>query len=43
MINSILNVYPIAFACDLLCTVSAAVSLIRYRDKGSDKKNFEAV
>ena len=35
LINSTIKVYPVAFANDLLCTVSTVVSLIRYRDKGS--------
>ena len=34
--NSILKVYPVAFANDLLCTVSALISLIRYRKKSDD-------
>ena len=33
LINSTLKVYPVAFANDLLCTISTVVSLIRYREK----------
>ena len=33
--NSILKVYPVAIANDLLCTGSAVISLIRYRNKES--------
>jgi hypothetical protein len=32
-LNSAFKMYPVALANDLLCTVSAIVSLIRYRDK----------
>ena len=35
MMNSIFKVYPVAFANDTLCTVSAIVSLVRYRDKNN--------
>lgn len=33
LINSALKVYPVAFVNDLLCTGSAFLSLIRYRNK----------
>lgn len=33
LLNSTFKMYPVAFANDLLCTVSAIVSLIRYREK----------
>ena len=33
LLNSAFKVYPVAFANDLFCTVSAAVSLVRYREK----------
>ena len=35
LINSAIKVYPVAFANDLLCTVSTIVALIRYREKKS--------
>ena len=38
LLNSIFKMYPVAFANDLLCTVSTVVALIRYRDK-KEKKN----
>lgn len=37
--NSTFKIYPIALSCDLMCTVSAVVSLIRYRN--SDKKDHK--
>ena len=37
LMNSICKGYPIAFANDALCTGSAIVSLIRYRDKVVEK------
>ena len=33
LLNSTFKMYPVAFANDLLCTISTLVSLIRYRDK----------
>ena len=33
LLNSIFKMYPVAFANDLLCTVSTVVALIRYREK----------
>jgi hypothetical protein len=35
--------YPVAFANDLLCTVSTIVALVRYRDKGNitDEKKVD--
>ena len=33
LLNSVVKGYPVAFANDLFCTVSAIVSLIRYREK----------
>ena len=33
LLNSSFKMYPVAFANDLLCTVSTVVSLIRYREK----------
>jgi hypothetical protein len=33
LLNSAFKLYPVAFANDLLCTVSTVVSLIRYREK----------
>lgn len=33
LLNSIFKMYPIAFANDLLCTISTIISLIRYREK----------
>ena len=33
LMNSILKMYPIALACDLLCTVSTIVALVRYGRK----------
>ena len=37
LLNSIFKRYPVAFANDLLCTVSTVVALIRYRDKKTAK------
>ena len=37
LLNSIFKLYPVAFANDLLCTVSTVVALIRYRDKKTEK------
>ncbi len=40
LMNSILRMYPVALINDLFCTVSAAVSLLRYRSKPtSEEKN----
>lgn len=33
LLNSTFKMYPVAFANDLLCTVSTVVGLIRYREK----------
>ena len=33
LLNSAFKMYPVAFANDLFCTVSAALALIRYREK----------
>ena len=33
LMNSITKLYPVALATDAMCTVSAIVSLVRYRDK----------
>jgi len=33
LLNSTFKMYPVAFANDLLCTVSTIVSLVRYREK----------
>ena len=33
LLNSIFKMYPVAFANDLLCTISTIVALIRYREK----------
>ena len=38
LINSILKVYPVAFVNDFLCTGSAILSLIRYRNKDKQVK-----
>ena len=40
LFNSTFKMYPVAFANDLLCTISTIVALVRYRDKGNktDKK-----
>lgn len=35
LLNSAFKMYPVAFLNDLLCTISAIVSLIRYRDQKS--------
>lgn len=35
LLNSTFKMYPVAFANDLLCTVSTVVALIRYREKRS--------
>lgn len=42
LMNSTFKMYPVAFANDLLCTVSAIISLIRYRDKDKDRKPIES-
>ena len=36
LLNSAFKFYPIALANDILCTSSAVISLIRYRDKKND-------
>jgi hypothetical protein len=43
LLNSIFKMYPVAFANDLLCTVSTIVALVRYRDKGNitDEKKVD--
>ncbi|MBQ8498177.1 MAG: YgjV family protein [Clostridia bacterium] len=33
LLNSVFKMYPVAFANDLLCTISTVVALIRYREK----------
>ena len=38
LLNSTFKMYPVAFANDLLCTISTIVALIRYREK-KGKKN----
>ena len=38
LLNSIFKMYPVAFANDLLCTVSTVVALIRYREKRSKRE-----
>ena len=38
LLNSIFKRYPVAFANDLLCTVSTVVGMIRYREKGEAKR-----
>ena len=40
MMNSISKVYPVAFANDFMCTASAVISLIRYRDKNNARENI---
>ena len=40
LLNSTFKWYPVAFANDLLCTISTIVALIRYRDK-SNKEEVE--
>ena len=41
LLNSIFKLYPVAFANDLLCTVSTVVALIRYREKKTVQKTKE--
>ena len=41
LLNSIFKMYPVAFANDLLCTVSTVVALIRYREKKTVQKTKE--
>lgn len=38
LLNSTFKMYPVAFANDFMCTASTIIALIRYRDKGTDKK-----
>ena len=38
LMNSILRMYPVALINDLFCTVSAAVSLLRYRSRPADEE-----
>ncbi len=38
LLNSTFKMYPVAFVNDLFCTVSAIVSLIRYRNAYVDRK-----
>lgn len=41
LLNSIFKLYPVAFANDLLCTISTVVALIRYREKKTVQKTKE--
>ncbi len=43
LLNSTFKIYPVAFANDLFCTVSAIVSLIRYRNAGNHINTEEHV
>ncbi len=41
LLNSAFKMYPVAFVNDLFCTISAIVSLIRYRNTGDREKKEE--
>jgi hypothetical protein len=37
LLNSAFKMYPVAFANDLLCTISTVVALVRYNDNRKSK------